>query len=717
MPPADFLHRALSRSLLVFTALVVGSIVLVVTIAGAGGVDPQCRGNSPNKICPKLSPSQGATVSGQIAVSADVPSTVVAVQFKLDGSNLGAEDTVAPYSVSWDTTKSSNAQHALTAVARTADGQSSTGESDVTVANSVPDTSAPSVSFTNPASGASVSSQVTVSADASDNVGVVGVQFKLDGSNLGSEDTSSPYSVSWDTTNASNASHTLTAVARDAAGNSSSTQRTVTVSNSSGSGGSGDTTAPSVSFSSPGAGATVAGTVSVAASASDNVGVAGVQFKLDGTNLGSEDTTSPYGVSWDTTNASNGTHTLVAVARDAAGNTASTSRSVDVSNTSSGDTAAPTVSFSSPGSGATVSGLVSVAVTATDNVGVAGVQFKLDGSNLGSEDTTSPYGVAWDTTKVSNGAHTLSAVARDAAGNSATASRSVTVSNTTSGGGGSGPTLAWAPPTLTNPITINVTNANKQLYLDPTRDYRLNITEQLIGKPGLYINGGHNVVVIGGHITMNTAGTSSFWDRTAVKLYNSTGVVHLEGLLIDGAYLSDGIVTASPNTTLQVENVRVEDTHATADEHPDCLQTQAGLGALRIDRFSCSTQLQGLFLSDLPGPVGPCDIRDTNIVGLPGKVLFWQQSKNVGPISLSNVWLYTAQPWSDFGYWTYPNRDGETYLGTIDSSRKAVVSSDGSYSTFIGSNISGRINKGMPSGGDFVPASKVGANYASPGYQ
>jgi hypothetical protein len=58
-----------------------------------------------------------------------------------------------------------------------------------------------------------------VSANAYDNVGVVGVQFKLDGSNLGSEDTAAPYSISWNTTLASLGTRALTAVARDAAGN------------------------------------------------------------------------------------------------------------------------------------------------------------------------------------------------------------------------------------------------------------------------------------------------------------------------------------------------------------------------------------------------------------------------------------------------------------------------------------------------------------------
>jgi hypothetical protein len=88
------------------------------------------------------------------------------------------------------------------------------------------------------------------------------------------------------------------------------------------------------------AGGTVSGTAAaVAAAANDNVGVVGVQFRLDGVNLGAEDTTAPYSINWNTTQASNGTHTLTAVARDAAGNTATaTAVTVTVSNTTSGAT-------------------------------------------------------------------------------------------------------------------------------------------------------------------------------------------------------------------------------------------------------------------------------------------------------------------------------------------------------------------------------------------
>lgn len=94
------------------------------------------------------------------------------------------------------------------------------------------------------------------------------------------------------------------------------------------------------------------------------------------------------------------------------------------------DSTAPTVSITAPTNGAIVSGTISVTASAADNVGVVGVQFKLDGANLSSEDTSSPYSISWNTAGASNGSHTLTAVARDAAGNSTTSSSiTVTVNN------------------------------------------------------------------------------------------------------------------------------------------------------------------------------------------------------------------------------------------------------------------------------------------------
>jgi hypothetical protein len=192
-----------------------------------------------------------------------------------------------------------------------------------------------------------------------------------------------------------------------------------------------DTTAPTVSLTAPASGATVGGTATtVSASATDNVGVAGVQFLIDGASLGAEDASAPYSISWNTTGATDGSHTLSARARDAAGNTAlATNVSVIVNNTP--DSTLPTVSITAPTQGATVSGTTTVSVNASDNVAVAGVTLLVDNVQTGAEDTIAPYSWSWNTASVSNGSHTLTARARDNAGNSATSSPvTVTVSNT-----------------------------------------------------------------------------------------------------------------------------------------------------------------------------------------------------------------------------------------------------------------------------------------------
>ncbi len=112
-----------------------------------------------------------------------------------------------------------------------------------------------------------------------------------------------------------------------------------------GGGSTGDTTPPTVNVTAPANGATVSGTVTVTASASDAVGVARVEFLVDGSTV-STDTVAPYDFAWDSTGVSNGTHTLGARAFDAAGNQATDSdTSVTVSN--SGTPTPVTVSFTS----------------------------------------------------------------------------------------------------------------------------------------------------------------------------------------------------------------------------------------------------------------------------------------------------------------------------------------------------------------------------------
>jgi hypothetical protein len=113
-----------------------------------------------------------------------------------------------------------------------------------------------------------------------------------------------------------------------------------------------------------------------------------------------------------------------------------------------GDTQAPTVSITAPANGATVVGTVAVDATASDNVGVTKVEFYVD-SVLKSTDTTSPYSWSWDTTSVSNGSHSLTAKAYDAALNvGASTAVSVTVNNVATGTDISGWTVTQANATV-----------------------------------------------------------------------------------------------------------------------------------------------------------------------------------------------------------------------------------------------------------------------------
>src|SRR5258706_12335893 len=64
------------------------------------------------------SPASGSTVLGSVTVSASTSADVAGVQFRLDGASLGAEDTTAPYSITWDTTTASNGSQTFTPVPR-----------------------------------------------------------------------------------------------------------------------------------------------------------------------------------------------------------------------------------------------------------------------------------------------------------------------------------------------------------------------------------------------------------------------------------------------------------------------------------------------------------------------------------------------------------------------------------------------------------------------
>ena len=191
-----------------------------------------------------------------------------------------------------------------------------------------------------------------------------------------------------------------------------------------------DAQAPTVTVNAPLAGALVSGLVAIDVSAADNIGVVRVDLSVNGTKVAS-DTAAPYGFSWDSTTVGNGGVTLTATAVDGAGN-AATSRSVTLSVSNSVaaivDTQAPQVSITSPANGARVNGnTITVSSSASDNAGASGIRqtMTIDGQQVASGSGAS-LSYTWNIKKASSGAHTIQVVARDAAGNSTTATSQVT---------------------------------------------------------------------------------------------------------------------------------------------------------------------------------------------------------------------------------------------------------------------------------------------------
>ena len=405
----------------------------------------------------------------------------------------------------------------------------------VSATTPAPDTAPPSASVTAPAAGSVVSGSVNITATANDNVGVVGVQFLLDGQPLGAEDTSAPYGITWDTTTASNGLHILSVRARDAAGNTatSSSSRTVTVSNTAppptagmvagwsfnegqgqtaqDSSGKGNAAALHGGTWTPGkygGGLRLNGAneyLSAPNSPSLNISGSGMTLSMwlnpEGSTGGDHvvfgkfwgaTMSSPfyqYGLELDggtvphfyvgsaagATHASMGsalpvgqwTHLAVTLASGQArfyvnGNLTATAslastitardsllymgadirpsqffrgslddvrlynraqtglevlNDMNTSLSSPGpDPTAPNVSITAPTGGAVVSGNRTITADATDDVAVTGVQFYVDGIAQGPEDTAAPYAAQWDTRQIGNGAHTLTARARDGDG-------------------------------------------------------------------------------------------------------------------------------------------------------------------------------------------------------------------------------------------------------------------------------------------------------------
>lgn len=295
-----------------------------------------------------------------------------------------------------------------------------------------------------------------------------------------------------------------------------------------------DTTPPVVKLTAPTDGATIAGVVTLAATATDDdSGVAGVSFLVDGTVIG-EDTTAPYSMDWSSGTIADGSHTLAAIARDVAGNSA-TSGSISITVDNGGspppDNTPPAVELTAPANGATVSGLVTLSATASDDdSGVDSVSFLVDGATIGN-DTTAPFTLDWDSSTVADGSHNLTAIARDKAGNTAT-SGTITVTSANHGSGGGTTTRVEE----TDPAVSYTTNSWNSIN-DPS------------------LSGGSVVESnqAGATSTVSFTGTGVTW--IGYRCSCASGIVNV---YVDGSFVAtvDNTYSASPQAQAPIYSVQ-----------------------------------------------------------------------------------------------------------------------------------------------------------------
>ena len=302
----------------------------------------------------------------------------------------------------------------------------------------------PTLAFSAPANGATVSGTTTVSLAVTGGTAPYTYQVSLDGTSI-----STSASFAWNTPAVSDGAHTLSATVRDASGQAASASITVTVAN----GGGGGAGALRVAITQPTSGATVSGVPwAVMWLEGSNAASTTFTLTLGGQPMGTTTTSSrgPVSMPYDTRVVANGPQPLTATVRDAAGNSGTTTVSVIVSNAGGGAPSPPSppsppappspppptgtlsVFITSPSSGTTVSGTSWVTLWLNGASGTSNTYTLTVGSQTVATTTSSstgPVSIPWSTGAVADGTQTLTASARDASGNTGAASITITVAN------------------------------------------------------------------------------------------------------------------------------------------------------------------------------------------------------------------------------------------------------------------------------------------------
>lgn len=403
-----------------------GSYPITVTARDtSGNVGSATETVDVDNLAPSAEVTLSPSVSGTVPITLANPSSdTVSMDLLVNNKPVGTA-TTAPWTIDWATPAIGG--KVLVSV-RTTDRA---GNQTISTRTVLVDNTGPTVAFVTPAAGTMLSGTAKVTATASDASGVAKLEV-LAGDTVLGEDTTAPYAISFDTTGL-DGSTSLVLRATDKLGMTSSITRTVSV----------DNIAPTITdLGLNPATTTLRGAVKLTPTVADNIAVKEVRVTVPnakGTTTVLSTTVKPWTVTWNTTGLS-GDYPVTATVLDAAGNSATYTRTVTV------DNAAPSTAVALAG---TVGGLVPITLSAP-SADTAKLEVLVNSKIVGAT-STAPWTVSWDTTKFAQGTYTVAIRTTDIAGNQATGGVKVVVDN-------SGPSVVWSAPTVSaTPLTGTVT--------------------------------------------------------------------------------------------------------------------------------------------------------------------------------------------------------------------------------------------------------------------
>lgn len=404
------------------------------------------------------------------------------MELYIDANKVATFNTSGVHTYSWNTSSEPYGAYQLTLTGYDIVGNNASTTITVTV-----DNMPPIVSITSPLNNTFVRGNITITFTAQDPVLknaslMIGDAFAFNVTG----NTSQPFN----TARLPDGNYSLTLVAYDWAGNKAETSINISI----------DNTKPTAHITCPASNSYVKGTVNVNFTFSDS-NLENATLLLDGQFLANVKLVTSY--AWDTNVSSDGSHTLTLTVLDKAGNIAADEVTVIVDNTS------PLGEVQSPLNGTYVRGTVNVTCYGYD-VNLEQMKLYIDGINMPPYNwtTSGMHTTAWDTTKYSDGTHTISLVIYDKAGNQLITTISVTVDNTP-------PTVSINSPSkngtsLTGIVNITYTATdnsqiatllliidNMQTRIYPNQTYRWDTTK--------FADGNYTIRIVATDLAGNTA--------------------------------------------------------------------------------------------------------------------------------------------------------------------------------------------------------------------